>query len=154
MNYTQEAWEEEQMENLGCESVSDLIELLRLKQQENRYLKWRLSRAEHSISSMVAGVTAIVQDSVAHATRVQKMGGMAGNNDPSGNAPNDRFARRVGFSTINPMPPEGYDGPFPPPSWVTPDGKRFYSSWDACATHCPEYTNIIVHEDEQGDEEE
>lgn len=26
MNYTNEAWEEEQMSNLGCESVSDLIE--------------------------------------------------------------------------------------------------------------------------------
>ena len=26
MNYTDEAWEEEQMSNLGCESVSDLIE--------------------------------------------------------------------------------------------------------------------------------
>ena len=25
MNYTNEAWEEEQMSNLGCESVSDLI---------------------------------------------------------------------------------------------------------------------------------
>ena len=26
MNYTKEAWEEEQMSNLDCESVSDLIE--------------------------------------------------------------------------------------------------------------------------------
>jgi len=25
MNYTNEAWEEEQMSNLGCESVADLI---------------------------------------------------------------------------------------------------------------------------------
>lgn len=32
MNYTNEAWEEEQMSNLGCESVADLIaEVKRLK---------------------------------------------------------------------------------------------------------------------------
>ena len=133
------------------QNLSSLI--LRLE-QENLYLKWRLSRAEHSINSMAAGVTAIVQDSVAHATRIQKMGNMAFNNKPDGNAPDGRFVKRVGFSSINPLPPEGYDGPFPPPSWVTPDGKRFYSSWVACATHCPEYTNIIVHEDEHGGEEE
>ena len=34
MNYTNEAWEEEQMSNLGCESVSDLIaEVKRLREQ-------------------------------------------------------------------------------------------------------------------------
>jgi len=34
MNYTDEAWEEEQMSNLGCESVSDLIaEVKRLREQ-------------------------------------------------------------------------------------------------------------------------
>lgn len=34
MNYTDEAWEEEQMSNLGCESVSDLIaEVKRLRQK-------------------------------------------------------------------------------------------------------------------------
>ena len=33
MNYTKEAWEEEQMSNLGCESVSDLIaEVKRLRE--------------------------------------------------------------------------------------------------------------------------
>jgi|TARA_B100000085_G_scaffold222906_1_gene208036 hypothetical protein len=33
MNYTNEAWEEEQMSNLGCESVSDLIaEVKRLRE--------------------------------------------------------------------------------------------------------------------------
>ena len=33
-NHTQEAWEEEQMSNLGCESVSDLIwEVKRLREQ-------------------------------------------------------------------------------------------------------------------------
>lgn len=33
MNYTDEAWEEEQMSNLGCESVSDLIaEVKRLRE--------------------------------------------------------------------------------------------------------------------------
>lgn len=32
MNYTNEAWEEEQMSNIGCESVSDLIaEVKRLR---------------------------------------------------------------------------------------------------------------------------
>ena len=32
MNYTNEAWEEEQMSNLGCETVSDLIaEVKRLR---------------------------------------------------------------------------------------------------------------------------
>ena len=32
MNHSQEAWEDEQMSNLGCESVSDLIaEVKRLK---------------------------------------------------------------------------------------------------------------------------
>jgi|TARA_B100000085_G_scaffold15720_1_gene13517 hypothetical protein len=40
MNNTDEAWEEEQMSNLGCESVSDLITEIkrlrkRLKQIEN-----------------------------------------------------------------------------------------------------------------------
>jgi len=29
MIYTDEAWEEEQMSNLGCESVSDLIQLVK-----------------------------------------------------------------------------------------------------------------------------
>ena len=144
--------------------LQDAIEENKRLEQENRYLKWRLSRAEHSINSMSVGATAIVQDSVAHATRIQKMGAMAFNNDTTGNAPDCPHVKRIGFSTINPRPPEGYDGPFPPPSWVTPDGKRYYSSWDACATHCPEYTNlvsgigptenIIVHEDEQGDGEE
>ena len=137
-------------------------------EQENRYLKWRLSRAEHSINSMAAGVTAIVQDAVAHATRIQKMGNMAFNNAPSGNAPDDRFITRIGFSSSSPQPPEGYDGPMAPPTWVTPDGKRFYSSWSACEKHCPEYTYLVsgigpsdnayrydsVHEDEQGDGEE
>jgi len=34
MNYTNEAWEEEQMSNLGCESVSDLIaEVKRLREK-------------------------------------------------------------------------------------------------------------------------
>jgi len=36
MNYTDEAWEEEQMSNLGCESVSDLIaEVKRLREELN-----------------------------------------------------------------------------------------------------------------------
>jgi len=34
MNYTSEAWEEEQMSNLGCESVADLIiEVKRLRER-------------------------------------------------------------------------------------------------------------------------
>jgi predicted CopG family antitoxin len=50
MNYTDEAWEEEQMSNLGCESVSDLIaevERLRktLKQIQN-IAKGRLNENE------------------------------------------------------------------------------------------------------------
>ena len=36
MNYTTEAWEEEQMSNLGCESVADLIaEVIRLRGEYN-----------------------------------------------------------------------------------------------------------------------
>ena len=39
MNYTNEAWEEEQMSNLGCESVSDLIaEVKRLREQQEKIL--------------------------------------------------------------------------------------------------------------------
>ena len=34
MNYTNEAWEEEQMSNLGCESVADLIRLAKGKQEK------------------------------------------------------------------------------------------------------------------------
>lgn len=34
MNYTDEAWEEEQMSNLGCESVSDLIEEIKRLRKE------------------------------------------------------------------------------------------------------------------------
>ena len=34
MNYTKEAWEEEQMSNLGCESVSDLIRLAKGEQEK------------------------------------------------------------------------------------------------------------------------
>ena len=44
MNYTNEAWEEEQMSNLGCESVGDLIaEVKRLRElADNLYdfAKW------------------------------------------------------------------------------------------------------------------
>lgn len=41
MNYTDEAWEEEQMSNLGCESVSDLIaEVKRLREDISRLNKW------------------------------------------------------------------------------------------------------------------
>ena len=39
MNYTNEAWEEEQMSNLGCESVSDLIaEVKQLREQQQKIL--------------------------------------------------------------------------------------------------------------------
>lgn len=123
-------------------------------EQENRYLKWRLSRADHSIKSMAAGVSIIVHETVAHANRIHKMAGLAANWDATGNAPDCPHVKRIGFSTINPMPPEGYDGPYPPPSWVTPDGKRFYSTWDAVASFCPEYANIIVHDDEHIEGEE
>ena len=34
MNYTNEAWEEEQMSNLGCESVADLIQLVKGEQEK------------------------------------------------------------------------------------------------------------------------
>ena len=34
MNYTNEAWEEEQMSNLGCESVADLIQLAKGEQEK------------------------------------------------------------------------------------------------------------------------
>lgn len=34
MNYTNEAWEEEQMSNLGCESVADLILLAQGEQDK------------------------------------------------------------------------------------------------------------------------
>ena len=41
MNYTNEAWEEEQMSNLGCESVSDLIaEVKRLRDELALYEKY------------------------------------------------------------------------------------------------------------------
>jgi hypothetical protein len=38
MNYTNEAWEEEQMENLGCETVSDLIAEVKRLRRLNNYL--------------------------------------------------------------------------------------------------------------------
>ena len=38
MNYTNEAWEEEQMSNLGCESVSDLIEEVKRLREQIRLL--------------------------------------------------------------------------------------------------------------------
>jgi hypothetical protein len=45
MNYTDEAWEEEQMSNLGCESVADLIsEVIRL-QAYTKKLSDRLVKA-------------------------------------------------------------------------------------------------------------
>jgi len=34
MNWTNEAWEEEQMSNLGCKSVSDLIALVKGEQEK------------------------------------------------------------------------------------------------------------------------
>jgi len=38
MNHTSEAWEEEQMSNLGCESVSDLIaEVKRLREEQSAW---------------------------------------------------------------------------------------------------------------------
>jgi hypothetical protein len=39
MNYTDEAWEEEQMNNLGCESVADLIGELKQFRKENKLLR-------------------------------------------------------------------------------------------------------------------
>tara|TARA_R100000234_G_scaffold669_1_gene537 strand:- start:4233 stop:4424 length:192 start_codon:yes stop_codon:yes gene_type:complete len=40
---TNEAWEEEQMSNLGCESVSDLIvEVKRLREELNEYEKYSI----------------------------------------------------------------------------------------------------------------
>tara|TARA_R100001129_G_scaffold163986_1_gene129928 strand:- start:20 stop:325 length:306 start_codon:yes stop_codon:yes gene_type:complete len=51
MNYTDEAWEEEQMSNLGCESVSDLIaevkRLRELKIAEEDELEKLCNRAEY-----------------------------------------------------------------------------------------------------------
>ena len=47
-NHTQEAWEEEQMSNLGCESVSDLIaEVIRLR--------GKVLRLEHRVWHMNEG---------------------------------------------------------------------------------------------------
>ena len=37
MNYTSEAWEEEQMSNLGCKSVADLIQLAKGEEQEKPF---------------------------------------------------------------------------------------------------------------------
>ena len=39
MNYTKEGWEEEQMSNLGCESVSDLIAEVKRLREENETLR-------------------------------------------------------------------------------------------------------------------
>ncbi|MBT4407341.1 MAG: hypothetical protein HOC79_05645 [Euryarchaeota archaeon] len=56
MSATNEAWEEEQMSNLGCESVSDLIaEVKRLREQQRRIL----SLAEINLALQWGGDTDI-----------------------------------------------------------------------------------------------
>jgi len=47
MNYTNEAWEEEQMSNLGCESVSDLI--AQVKRLREDYEKMSEVLREHGM---------------------------------------------------------------------------------------------------------
>ena len=49
MNYTNEAWEEEQMSNLGCESVSDLIAEVKRLQEDVKQLREMLFIAEVNI---------------------------------------------------------------------------------------------------------
>ncbi len=44
MNYTNEAWEEEQMSNLGCESVGDLIAEVKRLREQLKHLRGQLGR--------------------------------------------------------------------------------------------------------------
>ena len=54
MNYTNEAWEEEQMSNLGCESVSDLIaEVKRLRERLIRAYDWAENAVNGNDSAMM-----------------------------------------------------------------------------------------------------
>ena len=53
-NHTQEAWEEEQMSNLGCESVSDLIwEVKRLRERLIRAYDWAENAVNGNDSAMM-----------------------------------------------------------------------------------------------------
>jgi len=45
-NYTSEAWEEEQMSNLGCESVSDLIAEVKRLREGMKNMLYRLEMEE------------------------------------------------------------------------------------------------------------
>ncbi len=57
-----EAWEEEQMSNLGCESVSDLIaEVKRLREEVSSVIRGMLSDSEEN-ASWGATVHAYIKD--------------------------------------------------------------------------------------------
>ena len=56
MNYTSGAWEEEQMSNLGCESVSDLIEEVKRLRKVNDELQGDLEQFIEKAAEDEAGL--------------------------------------------------------------------------------------------------
>ena len=66
-----EAWEEEQMSNLGCESVSDLIAEVKRLREENEMLREELKNDDTGIKA-IDGLLKAVGDRNEEVKRVQK----------------------------------------------------------------------------------